>query len=186
MRLALAEHYALKIVEWLEPFCTQIEIAGSIRRKRPECNDVDIVCIPKLERVTDLMGSTGEVRNLVLGELVRYVRQSKGGAVWRNGTEPKEDASNLLVKLPKCELDLWCATESSFATRLMCRTGSREHNIWLAERARSRGHHWNPYRGITRAGELRVTHTEEDLYEALGLEFIPPRHRELSFLRTLN
>jgi len=31
----------------LQPHCIRIEIAGSIRRKKPECRDIEIVAIPK-------------------------------------------------------------------------------------------------------------------------------------------
>lgn len=187
MRLAQAERYALHIVDWLRPYCTRIEIAGSIRRRRTECNDVDIVCIPKLVPTEDLAGATGQVRNLVREELIRYVKATPL-AGWRNETEPKWDASNLLVQLPKCELDLWCANEMNFATRFMCRTGSREHNIWLAERAKRWGfERWDSYRGlVTKRGLLKVAATEAELYRALDLEFIAPENREFSFLRGLD
>ncbi len=38
---------AAKIRTELEPFCDRIEIAGSIRRKKPNVKDVEIVAIPK-------------------------------------------------------------------------------------------------------------------------------------------
>ena len=47
MPLARARAFAEKIVVELAPFCAQIEIAGSIRRQRPDCGDVDIVCLPR-------------------------------------------------------------------------------------------------------------------------------------------
>src|SRR5262245_11423981 len=40
MDLDLAERYARQIVNWLSPFCERIEIAGSVRRGRPVCNDI--------------------------------------------------------------------------------------------------------------------------------------------------
>lgn len=47
--MKLAE--ARKIAEWvrdeLMPYCARIEIAGSIRRQRPEIGDIEIVAIPK-------------------------------------------------------------------------------------------------------------------------------------------
>jgi len=42
---ALAAACAIK--EMLAPYCERIEIAGSVRRKKPYCKDIEIVAIPK-------------------------------------------------------------------------------------------------------------------------------------------
>lgn len=234
MNLETARKYAEKIVEWLGPLCFRIEIAGSVRRERPNCNDIDIVCIPKLvAKEVDIFGKPiGVPVNPVRKLLVEYVRQTKG-TYWRNaegsrlkaeggsgtpgaGTgptageyEPKEDAVNLLVKLRNCDLDVFCANEATFASRWMCRTGSKEHNIWVCERAIRMGGKWEPMRGLTmgKAEGLRLkaeagfsrseieqhssmsmiqAETEADIYEALGLPWIKPKEREMEFLRRLD
>jgi DNA polymerase (family 10) len=75
-------------------------------------------------------------------------------------------------------VDIWCANEHNFATRQLCRTGSKEHNIWIAERAKDLGGDWQPYKGLTlRSGFVSAT-TEAQIYEALNLPFIPPEQRE--------
>lgn len=197
MNLATAQHYAEKIADWLAPFCSRIEIAGSIRRQRQWCNDVDIVCIPKYSSETvavDMFDSKTKVTNHVREELVRYVNESHGKAYWKGrakpdgscepGPEPKLDAQNLFVILPKCQLDLWLATEETFATRWLCRTGSKEHNIWLAQRAQQMGLHWDPYQGlITEKRTFKIPAlSEAELYEKLALPFIEPAQREEQFL----
>jgi DNA polymerase/3'-5' exonuclease PolX len=227
MNLETARKYAEKIVEWLGPLCYRIEIAGSVRRERANCNDIDIVCIPKLvAKEMDIFGKPiGVPVNPVRKLLVEYVRQTKG-AGWRtNGMtidqarsdqlspkdqkdgkdqkageyEPREDAVNLLVKLRNCDLDVFCANEATFATRWMCRTGSKEHNIWVCERAQRMGGKWEPQRGLwvndqgpsakdqgnpnLKMGEAV---TEADIYEALGLPWIKPKDREMEFLRRLD
>ena len=40
---------AKKIVKEIKPFCSRIEIAGSIRRKKSNPGDIDIVLIAKKE-----------------------------------------------------------------------------------------------------------------------------------------
>lgn len=192
--LKVAAGYAAQIVHWLDLYISRAQIAGSIRRERPRCGDVDIVCIPKLVATkTGLFAEDTRVENTLLTYLKNYVK--RGGndpkspikPQWlarqgEPGPEPQWDAQNLLLELPKCQLDLWCANNENFATRLMCRTGSKEHNIWLASRAKALGGHWNPYKGLTFAGRLLETPTEEAIYQALKLPFIEPRHRELDYL----
>ena len=47
MKLEDAEELAGEIVEHIHPFCERVEIAGSIRRKKSEVRDIDLVLIPK-------------------------------------------------------------------------------------------------------------------------------------------
>lgn len=41
----------------MRPFAERIEVAGSIRRRKAEVGDIEIVMIPKTHRATDLYGS---------------------------------------------------------------------------------------------------------------------------------
>ncbi len=63
MDLKTGQRYAEKICEWLGPDCERLEIAGSIRRGRPVVNDVDIVCVPKVREVKDMLGEVMERKN---------------------------------------------------------------------------------------------------------------------------
>jgi DNA polymerase (family 10) len=58
-------------------------------------------------------------------------------------------------------------------------TGSKTHNIKLRQRAQERGWLLNEY-GLTdeSTGRVIASETEEAIYEALGLPFIPPPMRE--------
>lgn len=161
----------------------------SIRRARPVCNDIDVVCIPKIDEDKDMLGAVISSKNLLAHFLDSYA--SKGTAkILTNG--PRQ----LLMQLPKCQLDLWFADEKTFATRLLCRTGSMQHNIWLASRAKRKGWKWNPYEGILTEGRWITTDagdeyagghlnqfaTEEEIYAFLELPFIEPQNRELDYL----
>jgi len=54
LSLASAEKLAAKILSELAPFCERIEIAGSIRRRRPFVNDIDLVALPLADQVEAL------------------------------------------------------------------------------------------------------------------------------------
>src|SRR3990167_7360212 len=47
MELARAQEIAAQVLAELSPFCERCEIAGSIRRRKPEVGDIEIVAIPK-------------------------------------------------------------------------------------------------------------------------------------------
>lgn len=52
MKLIQAKDIAVKICTKLQPFCDKVNIAGSIRRLKPEVKDIEICVIPKKDIVT--------------------------------------------------------------------------------------------------------------------------------------
>jgi DNA polymerase (family 10) len=167
LELDEADHLAATIIEALAPFCERIEVAGSIRRRRPVVGDIDIVCLPK-------PGAQARIRERCL----------------RNQPEILQDGLQQLCIIlgNKVQLDLWYATPTeaqlfepkpgTWATRFFCRTGSIEFNIWYAQQAQARGHAWNPYWGLYRNGKCLNTPEEADLFSALAIDFIPPEKRQ--------
>jgi hypothetical protein len=88
------------------------------------------------------------------------------------------------------QVDLRVVDGASFGAALQYFTGSKEHNVRLRGRARDRGLTINEY-GVYRIGkdgEAGTTHaargkavagaTEESVYEAVGLPWVPPELRE--------
>lgn len=165
MNLAKAQAYAEKIAETLAPFCEQIEIAGSIRRRRPEVNDIDLVILP-----TDLQ---------------RVILRCRESCI-----PIQEGSVNLSYKTPLgIQLDIFCARSgerelfrtvaSNWGSILLCRTGSKEHNIKIAQWAKTHNMEWNPYQGILdHAGMVIASETEEAIFRAIGMPFIKPELRE--------
>jgi len=205
MNLVTAQIYATKITEWIAPHVADepasasgkaMLTAGSIRRCRPVCGDVDIVCVPAIREERDLFGEITCQRNRLHEFLSLYV--ASGRAQLESGSD--ETTKSMILQLSRCQLDLWFATPATFATRLMCRTGSKEHNIWLCQRAKRLGMKWNPYEGVYSGGVWRQwpsngedyyaggtlvpCNTEEEIYKVLGLPHIAPEHRELAWLTT--
>lgn len=114
MALERAEAIARDVVESLSPYCSRIEVAGSIRRRKLWVNDVDIVLIPK-----DLWNFHNEIVKL--------------GQVRMSG------AKILRVEVGNTQVDLYVADEHTWATLLLIRTGSEENNIRLASLAKRKG-----------------------------------------------
>jgi DNA polymerase/3'-5' exonuclease PolX len=186
--LAQAQAYAAKLVEWLSPHCERIEIAGSIRRQRPQCNDVDLVVIPKLTRYKDLLGSVTATQNhawlFISNYVANYRAEHPENKHVRITAGHDDGCKQMTVMLTKCQLDVWFAETENFGTRFLFRTGSKEHNIWLCGRASERYLDWEPYKGLRKigSGEHLPATTEAEIYGALGLEPIDPKNRERDWI----
>ena len=146
-----------RVLEIIEPLVDRAEIAGSVRRNKDLVHDVDIVVIPKT------LTWPAMVANKIRGEL--------GGTVVKSG--PKILQMNVLGR----QVDLYAATEETWGVNLLRWTGSKEHNIKLCSRARRMGLKLAVSRGLEKDGEVIASRTEEELFEALGLPWIPPEER---------
>lgn len=137
--------------------------AGSFRRMRETIGDVDFLVsiLAKTENTTkakiiDYFTSMPEVREIV----------GKG-------------ASKAFVKLRNgVDADLLVVPEESFGAALQYFTGSKEHGVGVRKVALSKGFKLNEW-GVFDARENRIAgRTEEEVYQILGMEWIPPEIRE--------
>ena len=62
---AEAKRLADELLDQLSPACERIEIAGGVRRKKPECHDIELVAIPKMEPLMDIFNQVAGQRNLL-------------------------------------------------------------------------------------------------------------------------
>lgn len=163
MDLEKAQVIAEKIKDTLSPVCTRIEIAGSIRRRRPFVHDIDLVAIP---------ANQGQFayRLQQLGRL-------KVGGQKLLRVELAEHAG--------FALDVYVATPQTWATLLLIRTGSKSHNIHLCKLANQKGYKLHADgSGLTQfvdceGRESRVAgDTEESIFQALELPYKRPEARE--------
>jgi DNA polymerase (family X) len=163
---------AEKLLPWLTPYCDRLEIAGSLRRQRRDLGDIDLVAIPKLEMERDLLGAPLTPKNLC-AHAIRARCLEKAWPMVKWGPQ------YLVFEADGVQVDLWFATAETFGSVLMCRTGSKEHNIWLAQLAADRGGHWNPHHGLRLPGHRTVFAREEhEIYAALGRPFLEPTLRD--------
>ena len=164
--LKKAQSYADKIVAELRPYCSRIEIAGSIRRQRPQCHDIDIVCIP-----TDVPG-------LKKRTLAKATGICCGEQVFRVETIVGIQIDIYFAHAGKA--DFYRPLPSNWGTLLLCRTGSAQHNIKLCQQAAKLDLKWDPHHGVfDTGGECLAAATEEDVFYALKMDFVPPECREV-------
>ena len=145
------------------PDVIRCDIAGSLRRGKEVSGDIDFLVSAKDS--TDIIEAF-TTRDGILSVLAA------------GGTK----ASVLLEG--GIQADLRVVEDSEFASALAYFTGSKEHNIVMRQRAIDRGLRLNEY-GLfkstqeTRDPELRLEcKTEEDIFAALDLTYVPPELRE--------
>lgn len=171
MQLAYADKCAAKAMEWLGQFAVKAEIAGSVRRRRPECSDLDVVMIPKWRELKDLMGVVIKRQNLAADEIRRRVK-AEGWTMRSDGEEIMSFTAGPV------QTDVFFTTAEAWGSVLLCRTGSQQHNIRLAEKAKALGGKWHPTRGLYLHGRV-IGESEEAIFEALGLAWVAPAEREV-------
>jgi len=166
--LTVARKMASAICREISPYCYEgrVEVAGSIRRGREWCNDIDIVCMPQDMQALRLR-ATQKARPIAGGDGLFSVEMPNGVQVDFFFTRPETR-------------DLVGVSPTNWGTVLLCRTGSKEHNIHLVETAKAAGLRWHPMRGVTSEDgqTLIASETEQDIFKALGLAYVAPERRE--------
>lgn len=139
----------------LETSCQRITIAGSIRRKAPNPNDIDIVIIPEPGKL-DLIKQKFDL----LTTPTMYGNKKMSG------------------KAQGYQVDLFFATPQDYESQLMFATGPVGANIWHRTQAKRKGWLLNQYGLFDKKG-MRIASTEKGIYQALGLSYRPPELRGL-------
>jgi DNA polymerase (family 10) len=145
------------------PDVTRCSTAGSVRRHREIIGDID------------LLASSGSPQIV----LDYFVRQEAVQQVIAKG---ETKASVLLAG--GVQADLRVVSDAEFPFALLYFTGNKEHNIVMRQRAIARGLRLNEY-GLFRSNTetrdpalLLRCDTEHDIFQQLGLHFVPPEMRE--------
>ncbi|MBL1218772.1 MAG: DNA polymerase/3'-5' exonuclease PolX [Planctomycetes bacterium] len=168
--LGIARPIALALVEHLKSVSgvTRAEYAGSLRRGCETIGDIDI-----LVACTD-------------PEAVReaFCTQSRAVQVLARG----ETKCSIRIRFEHATMqaDLRIVPQEAFGAALMYFTGSKDHNVRLREVAIGNGMRLNEYGLFTTTDERpqdagikpTAAQTEQDVFAALGLEWIPPEMRE--------
>lgn len=154
---------ARHIVEKLTPFCERIEIAGSLRRGREMVGDIELVALPK--RIHNLVGDVmGSQLDNFLGAHVTFMK---------NGDRYKQFAYG------KYTVDLFLpASPAHWGWRFMQSTGSHEFNMWLVQDVKERAGVRFSEGLLYLSGAQLHTPEEADVFDALGLPWIPPDKRD--------
>jgi len=158
MNLGIAFPIAKRIVETLREKAgsKKIEWAGSLRRMRENIGDIDILATgPNKEKIIHIFAHLPEVKEVLASG------ETKASVIVEGGIQ----------------IDLRVVEEDSYGAALQYFTGSKGHNIHLRGIAKTKGIKINEY-GVFK-GERKIGgKEEEDVYRALGMDWIEPELRE--------
>lgn len=162
-----------RLVEMLEPVCARIEIAGSLRRMRPEVGDIEIVAVPK--PIYDLTGEPIErtgVDDLLASWPVRVV---KNGQKYKQfvfaGKSGKEYQVDLFLQ----------PNPATWGVNFLIRTGADEFSKRMVT---STQHGGLCPAGLSvkdgriwQNGKVLETPEEQNIFELWGMDYIEPSKR---------
>jgi DNA polymerase (family 10) len=154
--------FALPLIRDIEnrlrnlPEVKKVLVAGSVRRMKETIGDADFLVISdKPKKVMDFFTSMPEVIDVI----------GKGG-------------TKSTVKLKTgMDADVRVLQEESFGAALQYFTGNIDHNIALRRIAQEKGWKLSEY-GLFEKSKQIDAKSEEEVYEKLGLKWIPPELRE--------
>jgi DNA polymerase (family X) len=162
-------HKGRRIIGEVYPLVKQIEkrlqrvegvknavAAGSIRRMKETIGDIDYLVVANdPERVIEFFVKMPEVEKVLgRGQAKAFVKLASG-----------------------IDADLLVVPEESWGSALQYFTGSKEHSVELRKIAITKGLRLNEW-GLFKDNKRVAGETEEKVYEALGLQWIPPEMRE--------
>lgn len=170
MKLEEIRLIAMKYVRMLEPYCLRIRIAGSIRREKAECGDIEIVCVV----------DTDERERMKFVAMVERLEKVKG--------EPTGRYTQRL--LPEgVKLDLFMCQEDNWGNIFLIRTGNwkfsrfmmgiRAKQVGLLHRGGYLWHNWESTDECHGSLSVKIAcYEEEDVFRVLEMDWIEPKDRE--------
>lgn len=162
LNLKEAEEIAKQIKTAVTAHCERIQVAGSIRRQKPKVHDIDFVAVAKSD--AEWQKITEELKRM----------KAKLSCSGNSVTKALLPYKNSLVKV-----DFYRAKPSNFGIHLLVRTGSAEHNMWLASLAISKGMRIKYSEGLIKENTVIAGEDEKEVFEALGLHYTAPSQREI-------
>ena len=160
VHLGIAWPLARQVMAVLDnlPDALKVEVAGSLRRMRETIGDLDFLVATENPR--PIMAAFKDLADV---QEVIAAGETKTSVRFKNGLQA----------------DLRCLEPSRWGTALQYFTGSQAHNVKVRELAQKQGYSLNEY-ALTREsdGEKLMFDNEVELYEFLGMDYIPPLLRE--------
>lgn len=171
---------ARELCQVMQPVCTRLVVAGSLRRRKQDVGDVEILFVPLIQkRLVDLLEADVNLAERAIANLLKEGKLTKRPSIagWTSWGPQNKLAVHAASGIG---VDLFATTEECWFNYLVCRTGSQESNERIASTAQRRGWKWNPTGvGFTKLenGEIFRVKSEEDVFRFVGLPYLKPEGR---------
>ncbi|MGS2641212.1 DNA polymerase/3'-5' exonuclease PolX [Streptosporangium sp. LJ11] len=136
------------------PGAERIAYAGSLRRMKDTVGDIDVLVVGPESLMDDFKAQPYVAEVVASGEKKTSIRTAQG-----------------------VQVDLRLVPAESWGAAMMYFTGSKEHTVHLREIIVKKGWKLSEY-GLFDGDRVIAAATEEEVFEALGMEWIPPTLRE--------
>ncbi len=164
-RIDVARGHAERIAELIRAFpgIDTVTPAGSLRRGKESVGDLDLLVTGPACEPDVVAAAVEHVAALPLIDKLLAKGQNKVSFTLRNSLQ----------------VDVRLLPRASYGAALQYFTGSKHHNVTLRQRAIKRGYTLSEY-ALSRIEDnsMVAAATEAEIYNALGLEYIPPELRE--------
>ncbi|MBG0817140.1 DNA polymerase/3'-5' exonuclease PolX [Planomonospora sp. ID82291] len=154
VHVGVAMELAERVVASLRDGAERIACAGSLRRMRDTAGDVDVLAVAPESLMADFTAKPYVAEVIASGAKKTSIRTHQG-----------------------VQVDLRLIPAGSWGAGLLYFTGSQAHNVRLREIAVKKGWKLSEY-GLFDGDRVIAAAEEEDVYRALGMEWIPPALRE--------
>jgi len=168
MLLSEADLLARRLLDLLKPHCDRIEVAGSIRRKKEDVKDIEIVCIPKeiIGPIPEFVNTVNQFKAIKGDPFGRYTQR----VIQARTIEPTF-RENVYINL-----DLFITDPLRWGLIYAIRTGSVEFSKKLASQWSRMG--YKSVGGVLIKNEQKHYIKEErDLFDFLKMEWVEPEFR---------
>ncbi|MEO3814134.1 DNA polymerase/3'-5' exonuclease PolX [Sphaerisporangium sp. B11E5] len=132
----------------------RIAYAGSLRRMKDTVGDIDVLAVGPVSLMDEFKAQPYVTEVIASGEHKTSIRADRG-----------------------LQVDLRVVPGESWGAAMQYFTGSKEHNVRLREMCVKRGWKLSEY-GLFEGDAVIASRTEEDIYGALGMQWVPPPLRE--------
>jgi DNA polymerase (family 10) len=157
--LGVVQPVAAQLLERLRKIdgVVEAEVAGSLRRCKETIGDLDLVV-------------ASDTNERVMDEFVKF---PEIGRIRGRGT-----TKTSVELVDGLKVQLWVQSPERFGSTLQFATGSQAHNVKLRELALSKGLSLSEHGFKTDEGDEILCPKETEVYETLGINWIPPAMRE--------
>jgi hypothetical protein len=175
-----AQAIAEALKQLLFPVCKQIEIAGSIRREKAEVGDGEIVAVPKIEDLNNLLHNRLDVM-VASGVIEKAVITNVHGR-----TSHRWGDKYRAIVYQGIKFDIFMTDTDSWGYQFLLRTGPADANEYLVTRVKNSPAPFRLVGGDVFKGETRIpVRTEKEFMILCGLPEIDPSTRTLEAYKKL-